>query len=372
MEGGPIISAVRSRIIEREPPSRLDTSYGAAPPTRQHVIVQLRAGGVIGWGEASPVPEFTGETAEGIARALDTFYLPAVLGRDPSEIVEILADLDGVLPGNPSAKAAIDGALHDTVGKLTGQPVYRLLGGLRRSEVTLARTIGIGPPAQAVAAAREYVQAGFRTLKLKVGSDARDDVTRVRAVREAVGPDVALRIDANQGYDATTALWVLDQLAPCDLEYVEQPLPARDLRGLRLLRRHTPHRLMADEGVSTSQEALVLASERLVDVFSLKLIKTGGLARAGRIAAVAEAAGIDCVVSSPYETQIGAAAGLHLAVSLHRAPYAHELTVFLTQPHLAVTDVALDGTRLRPGTSAGLGVTQIAELAGAGAFPQDR
>ncbi len=372
MDRGPVITDVRSYIVEREAPSRLDTSYGAAPPSRQHVIVQLGAEGLLGWGEASPVPEFTGETAQGIALALEGTYLPAVLGREPWEIAQIIAGLDGLLPGNPSAKAAIDMALHDLVGRLTGQPVYRLLGGRWRSEVSLARTIGIVPPVQAVNAACEYVNAGFRTLKLKVGSDARDDVPRVRAVREAVGPDIALRIDANQGYDAATALWVLDQLAACELEYVEQPLPARNLPGLRLLRRHSPVRLMADEGVSTPQDALFLAAERLVDVFSLKLIKTGGLARAREIAVIAAAAGIDCVVSSPYETQIGAAAGLHLAVSLERAPYAHELTVFLTQPHLAVSDIVLDGVRLRPGTTAGLGVTQIAELAGAGVLSKDR
>jgi L-Ala-D/L-Glu epimerase len=360
-----VITRTRSHIVDREAPSRLETAYGAALPTRQHVIVEIGAAGVVGWGEASPLPEFTGETAMGIARALEKVYLPGILGRDPWEIAKILADLDRLLPGNPSAKAAIDMALHDLVGRLCGQPVYRLLGGPVRSEVSLGRAIGVAPPGVAVDLAREYVGAGFRTLKLKVGSDPKGDVARVRAVREALGPDVALRLDANQGYDVETALWVLGQLEASGLEYVEQPLPARDLAGLRILRRRTSVRLMADEGLLSAPDALILAAERLVDVFSIKLIKTGGLLRARKIAAIAEGAGIDCVVSSPYETQIGAAAGLHLAVSLERAPYAHELTVFITQPHLAVTDIVLERARLRPGTSSGLGVERIAELAGA-------
>jgi L-alanine-DL-glutamate epimerase-like enolase superfamily enzyme len=356
------ITLARVHVVTRETPSRIETVYGTAPATRQHVIVMLGAGDVIGWGEASPVSEFTGETTPGIARVLETAYLPGVLGRDPYAIGKIMDDMDRMLPGNPSAKAAIDTALHDLVGRLSDRPVCRLLGGPRRPAVILARAIGVAPVEQAVALARGYVEAGFRTLKLKVGSDPREDVVRVRAVRGAVGPDVALRLDANQGYDVEAALWVLDRLETSGLEYVEQPLPAGDLAGLRTLRRRTPARLMADEGVRTPQDARTLAQDRLVDLFSIKLIKTGGLTRALEIAAIADGAGIECVVSSPYETQIGAAAGLHLAVSIERASCAHELTVFVTQPHLAATDIVLDGCRLRPGTTGGLGVDRIAEL----------
>lgn len=357
-----MITGVDLHLIERQPPSRLHTTYGEAPDLRQHVIVELSAEGQKGWGEASPLPEFTGETAEGIARVLKGVYLPALLGRDPREIALLMAGLDRLFPGNPSAKAAIDIALHDLVGRLLGQPVYRLLGGACRPWVQLARTIGITSLPHAVELALEYTQRGFRTLKLKVGTDARSDVARVRAVHEAVGSDVALRIDANGGYDVQTASWVLRQLESCDLLYVEQPLPAWDLPGLRLLRQHVPVRIMADESVHSPADALQLAAERLVDIVAIKLIKTGGLWRARKVAAVAEAAGIACVVISPFETQIGAAAGLHLAVSLEHAPYAHELTVFVTQPTMAETGIRLEGDHLFPAETAGLGVTRIAEF----------
>jgi len=363
MAHGATITGVRSEVIDRETPSRLDTPYGTAPPTRSHVIVHLAAGALRGVGEASPLPEFTGETVPHVAGVLEGTYGPALLGRDPWEIAAITGDLDRLLPGNPGALCAIDIALHDLVGKLGGRPVSSILGGRIRPAIPLARAIGIGSVSATVFMAREYVRAGFRTLKLKVGLDAADDVERVRAVREAVGPQVAIRIDANQGYDLETALNVIDRLEGCGLEYVEQPLAAPDLPGLRRLRRETHDRvrLMADEGVRTAEDALALACERLVDAVSIKLVNVGGLHRARTIAAVAAAAGIGCVVSSPYETQIGAAAGLHLAVTLERSPYAHELTVFITQRDMAETDIVLDGDLLRPGTADGLGIRRITE-----------
>lgn len=362
-----LITGTRVHLVERAPSSRLRTSYGPAPSVRPHVIVELSAGGITGWGEASPLPEFTGETARTIVTALEETYLPALAGRDPRDIASVMADLEAALPGNPSAKAAVDIALHDLAGRLEGQPVYRLLGGRRRADVALARPIGVMPTADAVELARRFVDLGVSTLKLKIGPDPSSDVERVRAVREAVGQGTALRVDANQGYDLPTALWVLRRLEACDLLYAEQPLPARDLDGLRRLRRQTPVRLMADESVHTPADALTLASERLVDVFALKLIKCGGLRRAVQIAAIGAAAGIASVVVSPFETQIGAAAGLHLAVTLEHAPYAHELTVFMAQPDLAEVDIAVEGARARPAAVPGLGVRQIAELAPAGA-----
>jgi L-Ala-D/L-Glu epimerase len=363
MVHGASITGVRSEVIDRKTPSRLNTPYGTAPPRRSHVIVHLEAGDVWGFGEASPLPEFTGETVPHVARVIEKTYGPPLVGRDPWEIAAITADLDHLLPGNPGALCAVDIALHDLVGKLSGRPVFSVLGGRMRPGVHLARAIGIGSMSETVLTAGEYVRAGFRTLKLKVGLDAAEDVERVLAVREAVGPDVAIRIDANQGYDLETALDVIGRLEACGLEYIEQPLPAANLQGLRRLRRETQNRirLMADESVRTAQDALALAAERLVDAISIKLVNIGGLYRARAIAAVAAAAGIDCVVSSPYETQIGAAAGLHFAVTLERSPYAHELTVFITQREMAETDIALDGDLLRPGTADGLGVSRIAE-----------
>lgn len=353
----------RVEIIERPTSNRLTTSYGEAPAVRPHVMVEIGTdAGTSGLGEASPLPQFTGETASGILSRLTETYLDALLGRDATEIGAIMADLDRLLPGNQSAKAAVDMALHDLAGKLLGVPVTALLGGMRRPSVRVVSAIGIGSTLEVAAQAEERASAGFQTLKLKVGQDPRQDVARVRAVRRAVGPDVRIRIDANQGYDVATAVDVVRSLADCDLEYIEQPVPRWDLAGMAHVRRTTGVRVTADEALHSPQDAMALIRAEAADVFVIKLIKTGGLFRARQVASIGEAAGIDCVVVSPFETQIGAAAGLHMALALPFGLHAHELTVFHTQPEMAETKIRMDRDALIPSTAPGHGVEAIAEF----------
>ena len=350
-------------LIERPTSNRLTTSYGDAPAVRPHVIVEAGTqGGVRGLGEASPLEDFTGETARSVLFALNETYLAALAGRDPVDVAAIMADLEHLLPGNPSAKAAIDMALHDLAGRLLGVPVSTLLGGARRPAVRLTRAVGIGTIAEVVTTAERHVAAGFRTIKLKVGQDPRDDVERVRAVRAAVGPNVRIRIDANQGYDPPTAVAVLRKLEDCDLEYIEQPVPRWNHAGMAYVRRATGVRVLADESVHTPQDALNLIRAEAADLLAIKFVKTGGLALARQIAAIGEAAGIDCVVISPFETQIGAAAGLHMALALPYGRHSHELTVFATQPEMARTGIHLDGDALVPARAPGLGVESIVEM----------
>ncbi|MDR7521309.1 MAG: dipeptide epimerase [Armatimonadota bacterium] len=363
MDESRLIAHARARLIERPASSRLTTSYGEAPAVRPHVIVEIAtAGGLRGLGEASPLPEFTGETAGSVLFALNQTYLAPLVGRDPTPIGAIMADLDRALPGNPSAKAAVDMALHDLVGKLLGVPVATLLGGARRPSVRLARAVGIGTVAETVAAAERFVAAGFGTIKMKVGQNPRADVERVRAVRVAVGPDVQIRIDGNQGYDPATAVAVLRKLESCDLEYIEQPVPAWDHAGMAFVRRATGVRVLADEALHSPQDALTLIRDEAADLFALKFVKTAGLTRAREIAAMADAAGIACVVISPFETQIGAAAGLHMALALPAGRHAHELTVFAAQPELARTGIRLERDTLIPAPQPGLGVESITEI----------
>lgn len=365
------IAWTRATLIERPTSNRLTTSYGDAPAIRPHVIVEIgTAGGVRGLGEASPLPEFTGETAQSVLFALNATYLAPLVGRDAAEVGTIMADMDRLLPGNTSAKAAIDMALHDLAGCLLGVPVSTLLGGARRPCIHLARAVSIGSVAEIVAAAERHVAAGIRTIKMKVGQDPRADVERVRAVRATVGGDVRIRIDANQGYDVATAVAVLRKIEDCDLEYIEQPVPRWNHSGMAQVRRATGIRVLADEAVHSPQDALNLIRAEAADLFALKFVKTGGLVRARQIAAIGEAAGIDCVVISPFETQVGAAAGLHMALALPYGRHAHELTVFATQPEMARTGIRMSGDTLVPSENPGLGVDTIAEIEPlAGAMP---
>jgi L-Ala-D/L-Glu epimerase len=356
------IIVAESRIIQREAPSTLNTSYADAPAIRERVIVTLHDdSGHSAFGEASPLPFFTGETPGSIDYQLREHFLPRLIGQSPFDMNAIHARLD-FLPENTSAKAAIDIALHDLQGKIVGRPVVDLLGGAVRDHVTVTFPIGITSVADAVAQAEAAVERGIGTLKMKIGRDPDADVERVSAVRRAVGPAVRIRIDANSGYTAPTATRIIDRLAQADLEYVEQPVAAWDYAGMAAVRRSTGVPIMADEGLHTLRDAQRLIAMEAADVFAIKLIKTGGLHQARAIVALAAAHRIDLVVISPFETQIGASAGLALALSAPTGQRAHELRVFDSQPEYGVTDTYFESGKIFPSRAPGLGVETIREL----------
>ena len=357
-----IVSAT-SQIIERASPATLGTSYGdASDRPRSHVIVQLRDdGGSVALGEASPLPSFTGETAASIDLQLREYFLPRLIGKSAFDLNLIDRELDS-LPGNTSAKAAIDIALFDLQGKLASVPTVDLLGGRVRNCVNVTYPIGIRPIHEAVAEAERAVQRGIRTLKLKIGRDPDVDVERVQAVRSAVGQSIRIRVDANAGYTAMTVLRLLDQLSSVDIEYVEQPVAPWDIKGMAAVRQGAGIPVMADESLHSVRDAMNLIEHEASDIFAIKLIKTGGLRQAQTIAQIADAYRVDIVVISPFETQIGAAAGLALALASPTATRAHELRVFDSQPDLADTDIRVQCGTIFPSGNSGLGVESIREL----------
>ena len=358
-----VILSASSKIIERASPAKLGTSYGAASDQpRAHVIVELHDdSGLTGMGEASPLPHFTGETAQSIDLQLQEHFLPHLIAKSPFDLNAIAIDLES-LPGNTSAKAAIDIALHDLQGKLLKIPTVDLLGGRVRDSVNVTYPIGIRPVAEAVAEAEGAVERGIRTLKLKIGRDPAADIERVKAVRSAIGPDIRIRIDANAGYTVSPILRLLDRLSSVDLEYIEQPVAPWDVTGMAAVRRGTGIPVMADESLHSVRDAVTLIQNEAVDIFAIKLIKTGGLNQARAISQIATAHRIDIVVISPFETQIGAAAGLALALASPTGTRAHELRVFESQPELATTEIRVERGIIYPSSSPGLGVKSIPEI----------
>lgn len=350
------IAAVRTVVIETPIVTDIKTTYGSW--TRQpHVIVKLTTDeGLEGLGESSPLGFFTGETAEIVKAAIDHCLAECLVGRDPLDLEAILSALDAALPHNNSAKAGLDMALHDLVGKSLGVPVLRLLGGRVRDAVASATAVGIHDLEQMRQEALDWVARGFRTLKLKIGLGPEEDERRVRAVREAVGPQVRLRVDANQGYRVSAAIEAGRRLAACGIEYMEQPLPAWDVTGLAEVRRATGLRIAADESLYSPQDALRLIRERAVDVFVIKMIKVGGLRKATRIAHLAEAAGLQCVTVSPLETSLGTAAGAHWACTLTDGELDHELVGPLYLGEDPFGGVSFQGNTIVPGDAPGLGV----------------
>ena len=312
-------------------------SYGTFPdvPT---VLVRLETDeGLVGWGEGTPDAVVTGETFGGVAETLREIA-PALLGRDPRDRSGALRAVEARVTGAPTARAALDIALHDLAARAAGLPVWALLGGRAREATTISRVVSMKSPEAMAGDARRHVAAGFRTVKLKVGQadNVALDVARVAAVRAAIGSDIAIKIDVNQGWRTPgTAIRAIRQLVPYDPVYIEQPVDQRDLEGLAEVRRACGVPIMADEAIHGPHEALRAVGLRACDLINIKLMKSGGLLGALTINAIAETAGIGCQVGTMVESAVASAAGLHLALALHNVQ-----TVEMGGPLMLATDLA--------------------------------
>ena len=209
-------------------------------------------------------------------------------------------------------KSAFDMALYDLLAQRAGMPLYKLLGGSNTREIHTDMTISIGEPAKVAGDALEFKNAGFPAIKVKLGTTSREDVARIRAIREAVGPDYPIRIDANQGWDTITAIETLKALEPFGIEHCEEPVPHWNNRELVRVRESSPIPIMADESVFDHHDAFRLAHIGACDYFNIKFSKSGGINNALKILAIAESAGIKCQVGCMSESRFALTALMHL------------------------------------------------------------
>jgi L-alanine-DL-glutamate epimerase-like enolase superfamily enzyme len=276
--------------------------------------------GLYGMGEANLFTPVVGETqATAFAAAKDLAEL--LVGTDPLDIERIVSDMRRFMPSNPTTRSAFDMALYDLAGKVAGLPLYALLGGPRRA-ITTDNTVGIDSPEAMVEQALEIKGRGFPAVKIKVGTAAEEDIERVERIRRAVGPKLPIRIDANQGWDRVSAVRALRGMTDLGIEYCEQPVPVWDFESMRHVRKRTSIPIMADESVFDERDAFKLASMNACDFLNIKLAKSGGIHVALKINAVAEAAGMRCMVGCMTESRLGLSAGAHLVSSRPNIAFA--------------------------------------------------
>ena len=297
--------------------------------TMNFVLVRLETGdGLVGWGEAACLggPTWSEESSESVAATIERYIAPWLVGREAGEIEPLARELARRVQGNPFARAAVEMALWDLNGKALGVPVHRLLGGRVRDRVPLSWSLAVADHDAEVEEARAKVARGHRIFKIKTAAlPLAEDVARVKRLREALGPDVSLRVDANQGWDRSTALKAIRALEPWSLDFVEQPVPRWDLEGMAEIAKRVSVPIMADESCFSPHDALAIAR-------------------------IAEAAGMTCYVGCMIETSLGTAA--YLQVALAAAPVTWGCELF--GPLLLKGDVVRDPVRYADGCILGL------------------
>ncbi|MBX3440716.1 MAG: mandelate racemase/muconate lactonizing protein [Planctomycetaceae bacterium] len=292
------------------------TSHGVHA-TSPYVIVRLHTdAGLIGLGEATVAPRWSGETSHGSVAIINGLFAPALIGEDPTQITRLRRKLEATIRLNPFTKAAVEMALWDLSGKAAGVPVYQLLGGKVRDEMAIRLVVGSLDVASAVALAQQFLDAGVKCLKVKVGLDPDQDVERVRAVRELAGPDIPISVDANCGWTVPQAVQTLARLREFKILFAEQPIATGDPSEMAALRRRTEIPLMADESAFTAGDVWTLTTHRAVDIVSVYPGKNGGIQGTVECVHAAKAAGIPCAMGSNLELGIGTAAMLHLGAAL--------------------------------------------------------
>ena len=313
----------------RLPTRRVHQWASLTTPIGVYVIIKLHTDeGLIGLGEAPVLKDwggdhgkYFGETPQTTIHIINDILAPALGGQDPCRFEALHAVMDKAVKGYPYCKAAIDAALYDVAGKAFEIPAYQLLGGLVRERVPIAHSLGLMEIDKAVDEAIQAKSEGVKTIKLKGGVEEKRDIELVRRIREAIGPELNICVDANQGYPtAKAAVKIIRAMEGYNLLYMEQPVEGID--QMAEVARRVDTLIMADESAWTPQDVIEVIQKKAADIISIYTTKPGGMFKAKKVAAVAEAAGLKCNVNGSVETGVGNAANIHLAASTGIVTYA--------------------------------------------------
>ena len=293
-------------------------AYLSKSVVKSAVVRITASGGAVGYGNIDPTPGYSKESIDDSLRMLETRLAGLVMGMDPTNVHMVLAKMEPAVDGYLDAKAAIEMACVDLSARVAGMPVYTYLGGAVKDRLQFNAWIGILPPDEAAKETLQWKTQGFRSAKIKVGGNIEADRDRVKAIREAVGADFNLRIDANAGYDADTSIKLADMVAPFNLQLFEQPVPADDIGGMARVRKAANAvgvPIMADESVLDHASLIRIIRMDAADIVKVKVMKQGGFLNTRRMIATAEAAGIRCVVGHGFGLGVNTMCEIMLAAT---------------------------------------------------------
>ncbi|SET95199.1 dipeptide epimerase [Lacrimispora sphenoides] len=316
--------------------------------------------GQTGFGEAPPTAVITGDTHGSIRSAIEDFIAPAIIGMEIENLDGIMKKLHGCILKNSSAKAAVDMAVYDLFAKSCRKPLYKILGGGRK-EIETDLTISVNGVEEMVADSLKAVSQGFRILKIKVGKESKMDVERIQAIRQAVGPDIRLRIDANQGWSAKEAVKIIRTLEDMGIvmDLVEQPVNAHDFEGMKFVTSQVYTPILADESVFSPEDAIRIIRERAADLINIKLMKTGGIHEALKICAIAESFGMECMIGCMLESKIAVSAAAHLAAGRGIITRADLDGPSLCREDPYIGGPVFDGPKIIMNEDSGMGISKV-------------
>ncbi len=355
------IAAVRTHRLSAPLHTPFVTALRRTMTVETLVVEIVDADGRSGFGEAPQVWQVTGASVAGAEACVTDLLAPLLIGRDPDDLVARCAEVRRAVAGNEATKAAVDTALHDLAARRLGVPLVRMLGGTTR-RVPTDVTLSAGDAPDLATTARRRIGDGFTVLKLKVGTDAAGDLERVRAVRAAVGHDVRIRLDANQGWTPRQAVRVIRGIedAGLDVELVEQPVARRDVEGLAWVSDRVDTPILADEAVFDVPDLVEVIRRRAADMVNVKLAKCGGLGTARTLLDLATAQGMGTIVGSMMESQVGLGAAASLVAAYGTSAVSDLDAAWWLAGSPVEGGIRYEGAEIVLPDAPGLGVTGLA------------
>lgn len=277
------------------------------------VVIISTSNGIIGWGECCPFMSINGESAD-TAIIVGGYFKSLWMGKNALEIEQRLNELDALIYANNSIKSAFDVALYDIAAQHAGVPLYQFLGGKKNKTIFTDYTVSVGSPEKMAGDAVKIKEQGFPVIKVKIGKNGKEDIKRIKAIREAVGYEIPMRVDANQGWTFDEAIETLNGLAPLNIQHCEEPLPRWAFMQLPELKKRSPVPIMCDETCCDPNDVKRLIDLNACDLINIKLGKSGGIFKALKMIRLAEAAVIKIQIGAFLESRLAMTAFAHVAL----------------------------------------------------------
>jgi o-succinylbenzoate synthase len=352
------ISNIRTSTLKAPLKNPFITSLRRVDTLEDLLIIVECDDGSVGYGEGAPTPVITGETMGSMIAAIE-YIKPFIIGLDMEDFNTILNNIHTSILKNTTAKSALEIALYDLKAKTAKQPLYKMLGGTQTTFKTDI-TISMGEVKKMISDSLDAVNLGYDTLKIKIGDNPQKDVERIIAIHDTLDKNIALRLDSNQGWTAQESVEILYALEKRDIiaEFIEQPVAADDIDGLRYIKERVQTPLLADESIFSVKDARKLLEIEAIDYVNIKLAKTAGITQALELADISKEFGVKCMIGCMLEGPISVAAGIHVASAKADVITMVDLdAVSLLASHPINTSIVFNESELRLSEDVGLGVS---------------